>query len=166
MTLTAFMEDYAPKAGYTGCLFGEDWVLALDTEGGAEPGDFAVVRAGIRRLQAGFATGEWLCYGETGSPLSHREAPRRFFLLEGDRQLEDPAQRRLFRFSTLYAGEDSAALRYLFFCLRDGGGESGRLLPLIEQDAGGVPGEPAPFRLKLVQYGQTPQPYQWEGRLP
>lgn len=166
MTLTAFMAGYAPKAGYTGCLFGEDWVLALDTEGGAAQGDFAVARAGIRRLQAGFFTGEWLCYGETGSPLAHREAPRRFFLLEGDRRLEDPVQRRLFGFSSLYQGDAGAALRYLFFCLRDGSGESGQLLPLIEQDAGGVPGEPAPFRLKLVQCGGAPQPYQWAGPLP
>ena len=166
MTLTAFMADYAPKAGFAGCLFGEDWVLALDTEGGAVPEDFLVARAGMRQLQAGFSAKQWLCYGETGSPLAHRETPRRFFLLEGDRQMEDPVQRRLFCFSSLYAGDTGAALRYLFFCLRDGSGESGQLLPLIEQDAGGMPGEPAPFRLRLVQCGEAPRPYHWAGNLP
>lgn len=166
MQLDEFMAAHAPKAGYTGYLFGEDWVLALDPVGSAADGQFLVARAGLRRLEAGFETAEKLIFHEQAGPFTQRSGLRRFFLLEGDRRLDDPLQRQLFSHSSLYAGNGEAAMRYLFFCLQSGDGERGRLLPLIERDAGGAPGENTPFRLRLVQTGELPLFYHWPGGLP
>lgn len=165
MDLGAFMEGRVLGTGYAGYLLGEDWVLALDLEdgGGADDAQFAVVRAGIRRLEAGFETVEQRLYRETSGPFSKRRELRRFFLLEGDRRLDDPFQQQVFSYPSLYARGDGAAMRYLFFCLGDGCGERGRLVPLIERDAGGAPGENAAFRLRLVQSGEAPQAYRWTG---
>lgn len=166
MQLSKFMAAHAPKPGYTGYLFGEDFVLALDTQGGAADGQFLVARAGLRRLEAGFETAERPLFGEKSGPFSQRGELRRFFLLEGDRRLDDPLQQKLFSCRSLYANGGEAAMRYLFFCLRDGEGERGRLLPLIERDAGGAPGENSSFRVRLVQAEELPQAYRWTGGLP
>ncbi|MCI8442847.1 MAG: hypothetical protein HFG27_09990 [Provencibacterium sp.] len=165
MQLNEFMGAHAPRAGYTGYLFGEDWLLALDTQGGAVEGEFLVARAGLRRLEAGFETAERTLFDEKAGPFSQRGGLRRFFLLEGDRRLDDPLQQQLFSHRLLYAKNGEAAMRYLFFCLRDGAGERGQLLPFIERDAGGAPGENTPFRLRLTQTGELPQAYRWPDSL-
>lgn len=161
MKLSALMENYSPNANFKGEVMANDWVLAIDTSASqtALYGDFAVIQEHIESAESSINSTtndkEYIRSGRSSSKASNQ----RTFAVSGDRYIGDEAQD--FLISKKYAIGQAAVVRYVYFSLLDGKGETGTATVSVDSDGGGSAGDNSTISINLSKTGAAPVDFEW-----
>lgn len=163
MKLSELMENITPKADYEGFVTNDDFVLAINTNPGAETAtdvkDYDVVEIGIGGLDAQMnpitVDKTYIRAGQS----TMRTGNQRSFSVTGDRYIGDEVQDFLFSHAIKYGTGNAVITDYVYFCLLNGKGEKGRVSIIINSDGSGEAGNSAEIDVELKKNGKTPEEY-------
>lgn len=161
MKLSELMAGYTPSADFEGVLTNDDNVLAIDISGASntKPSEYVVAQLGIEGVDAQLNSSESeKSYLRQGAN-STKTGTQRTFTVSGDRYIGDEFQDFLFSHKLKYGIGATCVVPYVFFNLRNGKGEQGKLSLIVTSDGGGNAGENATVGADLKQYGGTPTEY-------
>ena len=163
MKLSELMANITPKADYEGFVTNDDFVLAINTNPGAETAtdvkDYDVVEIGIGGLDAQMnpitVDKTYIRAGQS----TMRTGNQRSFSVTGDRYIGDEVQDFLFSHAIKYGTGNAVITDYVYFCLLNGKGEKGRVAIIINSDGSGEAGNSAEIDVELKKNGKTPEEY-------
>ena len=163
MKLCELMANITPKADYEGFVTNDDFVLAINTNPGAETAtdvkDYEVVEIGIGGLDAQMnpitVDKTYIRAGQS----TMRTGNQRSFSVTGDRYIGDPVQDFLFSHAIKYGTGNAVITDYVYFCMLNGKGEKGRVSIIINSDGSGEAGNSAEIDVELKKNGKTPEEY-------
>lgn len=161
MKVSELMADYTPNTDFEGILSNDDNVLAIDISStpSTSVGDYVVAQLGIEgldpQLNASESEKNYLRQGNN----STKTGAQRTFALSGDRYVGDEFQDYLMSHKIKYGIGSTCVVPYVFFNLRNGKGEKGKLSLIITSDGGGNAGETAAISADLKQFGGNPAEY-------
>lgn len=161
MKLSVLMANYNPNASFKGEVMANDMVLAIDTSVSqtAAFGDFAVIQEHIESAESSINSTtndkEYIRSGKSSSKASNQ----RTFAVSGDRYVGDEAQD--YFMDHKYSVGQAAVVRYVYFSLLTGLGETGTVTISVDSDGGGSAGENSTISVNLSKTGAAPTAFAW-----
>lgn len=169
MKLSELMKDHTPSVDYEGFVTNDDFVLAMDcTEDGsaASPGDYAVVQIGVAGLDANLnPITQDKTYIRAGQSTT-KTGTQRSFAVSGDRYVGDEFQDFAFSHKVKYGTGNAVIRPYVYFCMLNGKGESGRASIIVNSDASGNAGESSGIDVEIKKAGDAPAEYTYTAPTP
>ena len=148
-----------PSGTYKGIEMADDFILAIQTESTqTKETDYIVCQDHVKGHPASLnpATKD-ANYVRTGKATS-KTGNQRSFAVEGDRCMGDDFQDFVLSNQIKYGTGSDVEVPYVWFSIRTGKGEKGVVTIIVNDDAGGNPGDNASFKLDLKATG-TPTEY-------
>lgn len=161
MTVAELMTGVVVNPSYTGAVMANDMVLAIDTSAGQDAAiaNYAVVQEFIESIESSINAEtnekEYIRSGKSTTKKSNQ----RTFKVSGDKFIGDTAQDYFEQVK--YATGQGAVVKYVYFNMLNGKGETGELTISVDTDAGGAAGENASITVSLSKVGAAPAPYTW-----
>jgi len=151
----------APQLDFVGDVTNDDMCLAIDTSEtqDATIDDYVVVQGKVAGVDSNLnpQTSEDV-YIREGQSTS-KTGTQRAFSVTGARRIGEEFQDYLFSTSALYAVGQKAVKKYVWFCLLNGKGETGKVTILINSDSTGVAGEDSGFDVEMRKTGAVPEEF-------
>ena len=163
MKLRELMAKYTPNPEYEGWVTNDDYVLAIDTDPGAEvpteDDDFAVVEMGISGLDSQMnPVTQDKQYIRAGQSTT-KTGTQRTFALSGDRYVGDEAQDYILDHKIKYGTGNSVVTNYVYFNILTGKGEKGQCSIIVNSDGSGNAGESSAVDVEFRKIGAQPAEY-------
>lgn len=138
MKLSELMANKTPKTDYTGVVTDDDFVLAVAPDADSEtPADYLVVQEHIEKHEAGVnSSGKDTKYIRTGSSTL-KNGFQRSFNVSGTRYIGDAFQDMCCSNAVKFGTGKDVERNYVYFCIKTGKGEKGRVAILTNNDQGG-----------------------------
>ena len=163
MKFRELMAKYTPNPEYEGWVTNDDYVLAIDTDPGAEvpteDDDFAVVEMGISGLDSQMnPVTQDKQYIRAGQSTT-KTGTQRTFTLSGDRYVGDEAQDYILDHKIKYGTGNSVVTNYVYFNILTGKGEKGQCSIIVNSDGSGNAGESSAVDVEFRKIGAQPAEY-------
>lgn len=155
MKLSELMANYTPDPLFEGIVNTDDFVLAVDGDPTASTetpdADYLVIEMGIEgqdaQLNGETSDKKYLRAGTS----TIKVGKQRTFSISGDRFIGDEGQDYLL--STKHKHGQDCITNYIFFDVKTGKGEKGKVSIIVNSDGGGNAGSPATIAVDLKQNG-------------
>lgn len=161
MILSELMKDFSKTEDYKGELMADDFVLAICTDKKKEEDvkSYAVVQEHTTGVDSSLnSESNDKQYLRSGLS-STKKSTQRTFSITSDRYIGDEAQDYLD--SIKYKNGEDAVAAYVYFNLKNGAGEKGRVSCAVNTDGGGNAGDNAGFNATLSKNGAQPDDFNW-----
>ena len=137
MKLSELMANKIPNAEFTGTVTDDDFVLAVAPDAESDtPADFLVVQENIESHEASVNSGSKdTKYIRTGTSTI-KNSFQRSFAISGDRYIGDPFQDMVCSNAVKFGTGKDVERNYVYFCIKTGIGEKGRVAILTNNDQG------------------------------
>lgn len=161
MKLSELMQGYTPKSDFTGFITNDDWVLAVDISDGknAAKGDYVIVQEGVSGVDSQMnpvtMDKQYIRAGQSTT----KTGTQRAFTLSGDRYIGDDFQDWAFSTKIKYGTGEAVNVPYIYFNLKNGVGEQGKVAVIVNSDAGGNAGDNSTISIDLKKSGAQPTEY-------
>lgn len=158
MFLKDLMKDYTPNASYTGEVMADDYVLAIKVSSTSEKvADYAVVQEHTEGVDSSLnSESNDKQYIRAGKSTT-KKSTQRTFTITADRYEGDEAQD--YMDSVKYKTGSDVITDYVYFSLKTGKGEKGKISIAVDKDGGGNAGDNAGFSATLSKNGAAPTEY-------
>lgn len=158
MLLKDLMKDYTPNASYTGEVMADDYVLAIKVSSTSEKvADYAVVQEHTEGVDSSLnSESNNKQYIRAGKSTT-KKSTQRTFTITADRYEGDEAQD--YMDSVKYKTGSDVITDYVYFSLKTGKGEKGKISIAVDKDGGGNAGDNAGFSATLSKNGAAPTEY-------
>ena len=158
MLLKDLMKDYTPNASYTGEVMADDYVLAIKVSSTSEKvADYAVVQEHTEGVDSSLnSESNDKQYIRAGKSTT-KKSTQRTFTITADRYGGDEAQD--YMDSVKYKTGSDVITDYVYFSLKTGKGEKGKISIAVDKDGGGNAGDNAGFSATLSKNGAAPAEY-------
>jgi hypothetical protein len=158
MLLKDLMKDYTPNASYTGEVMADDYVLAIKVSSTSEKvADYAVVQEHTEGVDSSLnSESNDKQYIRAGKSTT-KKSTQRTFTITADRYEGDEAQD--YMDSVKYKTGSDVITDYVYFSLKTGKGEKGKISIAVDKDGGGNAGDNAGFSATLSKNGAAPTEY-------
>ena len=155
MLLKDLMKDYTPNASYTGEVMADDYVLAIKVSSTSEKvADYAVVQEHTEGVDSSLnSESNDKQYIRAGKSTT-KKSTQRTFTITADRYEGDEAQD--YMDSVKYKTGSDVITDYVYFSLKTGKGEKGKISIAVDKDGGGNAGDNAGFSATLSKNGAAP----------
>lgn len=158
MLLKDLMKDYTPNASYTGEVMADDYVLAIKVSSTSEKvADYAVVQEHTTGIDSSLNSESNEKQYIRDGKSSTKKSTQRTFTITADRYEGDEAQN--YMDSVKYKNGSDAITDYVYFLIKTGKGEKGKVTITVDKDGGGNAGDNAGFSAKLLKNGAAPTEY-------
>jgi len=161
MKLSELMQGRTPSTSFEGFVTNDDFVLALDcsADGSAEVADFDVVQMGVTGLDAQMnPVTQDKQYIRAGQSTT-KTGTQRAFKVGGDRYMGDAFQDFALSHKVKYGTGNEVIRPYVYFCVLNGKGESGKASIIVNSDGAGDAGESAEIDIEIKKAGSMPTEY-------
>lgn len=145
-----------PSEEYTGVETTDNFILGVQTEatGQETPDLYTVVQEHVTEHSAAInASTTDTAYIRTGTVTTKTGAQRQF-TINGERFMGDPFQDFALSNKMLFATGQDAVVKYVWFSLRTGKGETGEAVLIVNNDASNAANNPAGFSCNLNAVGK------------
>lgn len=145
-----------PSPDYTGVETADDMVLGVQTEstGQETPDLYTVVQEHVTEHSGAInASSTDTAYIRTGTVTTKTGAQRQI-TINGERFAGDPFQDFALSNKMLFATGQDAVVKYVYFSLRTGKGETGEAVLMVNNDASNAANNPAGFSAQLNAIGK------------
>ena len=145
-----------PSEGYTGVETTDNFILGVQTEatGQETPDLYTVVQEHVTEHSAAInASTTDTAYIRTGTVTTKTGAQRQF-TINGERFMGDAFQDFALSNKMLFATGQDAVVKYVWFSLRTGKGETGEAVLIVSSDASNAANNPAGFSCNLNAVGK------------
>lgn len=161
MLLKDLMKDYTPNASYTGEVMADDYALAIKVSSTSEKvADYAVVQEHTEGVDSSLnSESNDKQYIRAGKSTT-KKSTQRTFTITADRYEGDEAQD--YMDSVKYKTGSDVITDYVYFSLKTGKGEKGKISIAVDKDGGGNAGDNAGFSATLSKNGAAPTAYTYE----
>lgn len=158
MLLKDLMKDYTPNASYTGEVMADDYVLAIKVGSTSEKvADYAVVQEHTKGVDSSLnSESNDKQYIRSGKSTT-KKSTQRTFTITADRYEGDEAQD--YMDSVKHKTGSDVITDYVYFSLKTGKGEKGKISIAVNKDGGGNAGDNAGFSATLSKNGAAPTEY-------
>ena len=149
-----------PKASYTGTEDTDDFIFAVQTDSSSQTKESAwIVCADHVKEHSGAlnASTNSDTFIRTG-PTDTKSATQRTLSVNGNRCVGDAFQDFLLSHKIKYGTGSDVVVPYIYFSLRTGKGEKGKVAVVVQEDQTGDAGENAGFSVDLMGQG-SPEEY-------
>lgn len=167
MKLSELMADVTIKDDFEGFITNDDWVLAIDTSasGNVEVAEYSVVQMGVEGLDAQMnPVTQDKQYIRAGQSTT-KTGTQRSFSVSGDRYVGDAAQDYMFSHAVKYGTGEDVIVPYVYFNIRNGKGEKGKVSIIVNSDGAGNSGESSTIDVELRKAGAMPAEYTYSDSL-
>jgi len=158
MTLSDLMTGITPNASFEGPVTADDMVLAVDLESAASIGGYIVAQKYVSEhsgtIESESQDSQYIRTGKTNT----RTGAVRVITVNGDRYVGDDFQDKMLGHAIKYGKGASVIVDYIYFNIKNGKGEKGKVTIDVTEDASGAAGENASFTATLRSVG-TPDDY-------
>ena len=162
MTLAELMANVTINPDYEGILTNDDNVLAININGDAgadDIGSYAVVQGAIVGVDAQMnPVVQDKQYIRAGLS-STKTGAQRTFKSTGDRMIGDDYQDFVFAHKRKYGVGNEVIVKYVWFCMLNGKGETGKVSIIVNSDGSGNAGETAGIDVDLRKSGDAPEEF-------
>ena len=158
MLLKDLMTNYTPNESYTGEVMADDYVLAIKVSSTSEKvADYAVVQEHTEGVDSSLnSESNDKQYIRAGKSTT-KKSTQRTFTITADRYEGDEAQD--YMDSVKYKTGSDVITDYVYFSLKTGKGEKGKISIAVDKDGGGNAGDNAGFSATLSKNGTAPTAY-------
>lgn len=158
MLLKDLMTDYTPNPSFTGEVMADDYVLAIKVSSTSEKvADYAVVQEHTEGVDSSLnSESNDKQYIRAGKSTT-KKSTQRTFTITADRYEGDEAQD--YMDSVKYKTGSDVITDYVYFSLKTGKGEKGKISIAVDKDGGGNAGDNAGFSATLSKNGAAPTEY-------
>lgn len=161
MKVSELMAGITVNPDFTGFATNDDYVLAINISGtdNAEAETFEVLDMGVSGLDAQLnPITQDKIYIRAGQSTT-KTGLQRTFAVSGDRYVGDPAQDFCLGYKIAQGTGNDVIVDYVYFCMLNGKGETGKAAIIVNSDASGSAGENATFSVDLKKSGLAPTEY-------
>lgn len=139
-----------PSASYTGVEQNDDYILAIQTaEAQTSPAAYVVCADHITGYAAALnPQTKDSTYIRTGT-VTTKTGTQRSFSVEGERVIGDAFQDFCLGHDIKYGTGEDIVVPYVYFSIRTGKGEQGKVAIIVNNDADGSAGDPAGVKIEL-----------------
>lgn len=161
MKISDLLINYSPTANYEGFITNDDWVLAVDLTSGTNTDidDYTVAQMGVAGLDAQLnpitVDQQYIRAGQSTT----KTGTQRTFAITGDRYVGDDFQDYCFSHIIKYGVGQSVMVPYVYFNVKNGFGEKGRVSIIVNSDGSGNAGENSGISIDLKKAGSLPTYY-------
>lgn len=158
MKVSELMKDYTPSTDFEGFVTSDDWVLAvgINLAENATENDYTVVQVGItgvnRQMNPITKDSKYIRTGQstikTGTQVT--------FSISGERSIGDPFQDYCFGLDIAFGTGEKVIVPYVYFSLKNGKGEKGKMSIIVNSDGGGNAGDNSEISIDLRSVGVKP----------
>lgn len=158
MTVGELMQGFTPDPAFEGFLTADDNVLAIDIseKGDAPISAYVVAAMGITgfdpQLNPSTNDSQYIRTGVTTT----KNGTQRTFGVAGDRYFGDDFQDYCLSHKMIYGVGNDVVRPYIFFNVKNGKGEKGRVSIIVNSDNGGDAGSNATIDIGLSKAGENP----------
>lgn len=158
MLLKGLMTNYTPNESFTGEVMADDYVLAIKVSSTSEKvADYAVVQEHTEGVDSSLnSESNDKQYIRAGKSTT-KKSTQRTFTITADRYEGDEAQD--YMDSVKYKTGSDVITDYVYFSLKTGKGEKGKISIAVDKDGGGNAGDNAGFSATLSKNGAAPTAY-------
>lgn len=158
MLLKDLMANYTPNERFTGEVMADDFVLAIKVSSTSEKvADYAVVQEHTEGIDSSLnSESNDKQYIRAGKSTT-KKSTQRTFTITADRYEGDEAQD--YMDSVKYKTGSDVITDYVYFSLKTGKGEKGKISIAVDKDGGGNAGDNAGFSATLSKNGAAPTAY-------
>ena len=158
MLLKDLMANYTPNESFTGEALADDVVLAIQVSSTSEKvADYAVVQEHTEGIDSSLnSESNDKRYIRAGKSTT-KKSTQRTFTITADRYEGDEAQD--YMDSVKYKTGSDVITDYVYFSLKTGKGEKGKISIAVDKDGGGNAGDNAGFSATLSKNGAAPTAY-------
>nr|DAP46690.1 MAG TPA: hypothetical protein [Caudoviricetes sp.] len=158
MLLKDLMANYTPNESFTGEVMADDFVLAIKVSSTSEKvADYAVVQEHTEGIDSSLnSESNDKQYIRAGKSTT-KKSTQRTFTITADRYEGDEAQD--YMDSVKYKTGSDVITDYVYFSLKTGKGEKGKISIAVDKDGGGNAGDNAGFSATLSKNGAAPTAY-------
>lgn len=158
MLLKDLMANYTPNESFTGEVMADDFVLAIKVSSTSEKvADYAVVQEHTEGIDSSLnSESNDKQYIRAGKSTT-KKSTQRTFTITADRYEGDEAQD--YMDSVKYKTGSDVITDYVYFSLKTGKGEKGKISIAVDKDGGGNAGDNAGFSATLSKNGAAPTEY-------
>lgn len=158
MLLKDLMANYTPNESFTGEVMADDFVLAIKVSSTSEKvADYAVVQEHTEGIDSSLNSEcndkQYIRAGKSTT----KKSTQRTFTITADRYEGDEAQD--YMDSVKYKTGSDVITDYVYFSLKTGKGEKGKISIAVDKDGGGNAGDNAGFSATLSKNGAAPTAY-------
>ena len=167
MTLQELMQGATIDSSFTGVVTNDDNVLAVNIGAeGAAFGTYVVAQSAIEGVDSALnPTTTDKTYLRSGLSTT-KTGEQRSFTITGDRCVGDEFQDYVFSNAIMYGRGADVVADYLWFSLKTGKGEHGKVSIIANSDGSGAAGETAGISISLNKFGAKPEPFVWSDTNP
>ena len=154
------MAGVTVKPDFKGELMTDDFVLAINTgEAGAEISTYAVCQDHVigidPSVNSEYSERNYIRTGKSSS----KTAAQRAFSVTGHRTVGDPFQDFVFSHAVKFGVGASCVAEYVYFNVRNGKGERGKMMLAVNSDGGGNAGENASISIEMRANEEAPKEF-------
>ena len=161
MKLSELMAGLTPNPDYSGEIMTDDMLLAVNvaTDSTGKVGDYIVVQDHITSVGGQLnPESDDKNYIRTGKSTS-KKSTQRTFSVSGDRKAGDAFQDAMMEHKMLYGTGQDVVADYVYFCMKNGKGEQGKVCICVNSDSSGDAGANASIDIEMKGTGVKPTEY-------
>lgn len=161
MTISELMAGKTLDALFEGFVTNDDFVLAVDVSAGgtAVIADYAVVQVGVSGLDAQLnpitQDKQYIRAGQS----TMKTGNQRSFAVSGDHYVGDDFQDFALSHAIKYGTGNAVVRTYVYFCILNGLGETGKVAIMVNSDGSGDAGGSNEIDIELKKSGDAPTAY-------
>ena len=163
MALKTLMDTVTIDPDFTGVEIADDIVFAINTtpnDESSKVSNYVVGELAAKGIESSLnAETQESTYIRAGKSTT-KTGTQRTFQYEADRYVGDPFQD--YCLSKKYATGQDVITDYVYFNIKNGKGEKGKVSIIVESDGGGNAGENSTVSINFNKVGSKPVDYTWE----